>query len=97
MQDDRLRPIPGNWQRHALFSAITASLAAGGSGVALAQTGLDAEADNAAGELEEVMVTARKREENIQDIPSRSRPSASRRSTGSVSRACRMWRGSYPR
>jgi outer membrane receptor protein involved in Fe transport len=69
MQDDRLRPIPGNWQRHALFSAITASLAAGGSGVALAQTGLDAEADNAAGELEEVMVTARKREENIQDIP----------------------------
>ena len=57
---------PRSWQRNTLFTAISASLAAG-SGVALAQS--DADAEQEAGALEEVTVTARKREEHIQDIP----------------------------
>jgi len=69
MLDDRLKPIPGHWKHRKLFSAISASLAAGASGALLAQADAVDEAENAAGELEEVMVTARKREENIQDIP----------------------------
>jgi len=69
MIDDRLKPVPGPWKHRKLFSAITASLAAGTSGVAVAQSGNEAEAESAAGALEEVTVTARKREENIQDIP----------------------------
>jgi len=69
MSDDRLKPVPGHWKHRKLFSAITASLAAGGSGLAVAQSNNEAEAESAAGALEEVTVTARKREENIQDIP----------------------------
>jgi outer membrane receptor protein involved in Fe transport len=60
---------PRRWKRNTLFSAISASLAAGASGAALAQNEADGEVENAAGALEEVTVTARKREENIQDIP----------------------------
>ena len=69
MREDRLKPVPGNWKHRQLFTAITASLAAGSSGMLLAQTDNDGEAENTAGALEEVTVTARKREENIQDIP----------------------------
>ena len=69
MREDRLKPVPGNWKHRQLFTAITASLAAGSSGMLLAQTDSEGEAENAAGALEEVTVTARKREENIQDIP----------------------------
>jgi outer membrane receptor protein involved in Fe transport len=58
-----------SWKRTTLFSAISTSLAAGGSGIALAQSDVEAEAGNAAGALEEVTVTARKREEHVQDIP----------------------------
>jgi len=60
---------PRNWKRTTLFSAISTSLAAGGSGIALAQSDAEAEAGGAAGALEEVTVTARKREEHVQDIP----------------------------
>jgi outer membrane receptor protein involved in Fe transport len=69
MREDRQKPVPGNWKHRQLFTAITASLAAGSSGMLLAQTDNDGEAENTAGALEEVTVTARKREENIQDIP----------------------------
>ena len=69
MSDDRLKSVPGVWKHRKLFTAITASLAAGGSGLALAQNENEGEAESAAGALEEVTVTARKREENIQDIP----------------------------
>jgi outer membrane receptor protein involved in Fe transport len=69
MSDDRLKPVPGQWKQRRLFTAITASLAAGGSGLALAQSDNEGEAESSAGALEEVTVTARKREENIQDIP----------------------------
>ena len=69
MREDRLKPVPGNWKHRQLFTAITASLAAGSSGMLLAQTDSEGEAENTAGALEEVTVTARKREENIQDIP----------------------------
>lgn len=69
MRDDDLKGHPSDWKRRTLYGAITASLAAGGSGAAMAQSGAGDEAENAAGELEEVTVTARKREENIQDIP----------------------------
>lgn len=63
------QPLPGKWQQRKLFTAITAALAAGGSGLVVAQTNGEADAESAAGVLEEVHVTARKREENIQDIP----------------------------
>jgi len=69
MTDDQCRPLPGHWKRNSLFSAISASLAAGIPVAAHAQTGSDASAESSAGSLEEVIVTARKREENIQDIP----------------------------
>jgi outer membrane receptor protein involved in Fe transport len=73
MRDDRANPRindwQGGWKRRTLFSAISASLAAGGSGAVLAQADAADEAENAAGALEEVTVTARKREEHIQDIP----------------------------
>jgi outer membrane receptor protein involved in Fe transport len=69
MSDDYLKPFNGDWKRRRLFTAITASLAAGGSGLAVAQTDSEGEAESSAGVLEEVTVTARKREENIQDIP----------------------------
>ena len=57
------------WKRTTLFSAISTSLAAGGSGIALAQSDGQPEAASAPGALEEVTVTARKREEHVQDIP----------------------------
>ena len=76
MQDDSSITVvnapaewPRRWKRNTLFSAISASLAAGASGAAMAQNETGGEAENAAGALEEVTVTARKREENIQDIP----------------------------
>jgi len=53
------------WQRRTIFSAITASLAAGSTTTATAQEESTAETN----QLEEVIVTARKREENIQDVP----------------------------
>ena len=56
---------PLKWKRSTLFSAITASLAAGSSSVGLAQSG----DENESARLEEVIVSARKRDENIQDIP----------------------------
>jgi iron complex outermembrane receptor protein len=68
MTDERSKSIPGAWNRRQLYSAISASLAAGASGAALAQNADEGEAE-AAGMLEHVTVTARKREENIQDIP----------------------------
>ena len=69
MTTDLSKSLPGNWKQRKLFSAITASLAAGSSGLVVAQTTGENEAESAAGVLEEVTVTARKREENIQDIP----------------------------
>jgi len=66
MADDRSR-LPGGWKRSTLFSAISASLAATYGGAADAQDQQGEAADS--GALEEVIVTARKREENIQDIP----------------------------
>jgi len=67
MSLDRSLQLPGGWKRNTLFSAISASLAAsyGGAVTAQEQSG-DAPQSGA---LEEVIVTARKREENIQDIP----------------------------
>lgn len=73
MRDDQAKPLSGerlgDWKRRTLYSAISASLAAGASGAAMAQNEADGEAESAAGALEEVTVTARKREENVQDIP----------------------------
>ncbi|MSQ98975.1 MAG: TonB-dependent receptor [Xanthomonadales bacterium] len=54
-----------NWKRSAMFSAIAAGLTPGMSTVSFAQD--QDEEENA--RLEEVIVTARKRNENIQDIP----------------------------
>jgi outer membrane receptor protein involved in Fe transport len=66
---DRPDNRTGVLNRRRLFSAISAALAAGGSSAALAQTDAAGEAEAAAGGLEEITVTARKREEHIQDIP----------------------------
>jgi outer membrane receptor protein involved in Fe transport len=68
MAQDYSHPDFASWKRRRLFSAISASLAAGAAGTAVAQEQASGEAE-AAGALEEVTVTARKREENIQDIP----------------------------
>ncbi len=66
MSDDRSQ-LPGGWKHSTLFTAISASLAATQGAVAEAQ---DQQGETAqSGALEEVIVTARKREENIQDIP----------------------------
>ncbi len=56
---------PLSWKHRTLYSAISAALAAGSSGGAYAQ----AETGNNEVRLEEVIVSARKRDENIQDIP----------------------------
>ena len=69
MSDTLSRPVPGQWKRNTLFSAISASLAAGAPLAAHAQSSGNEAAESSAGALEEVTVTARKREENIQDIP----------------------------
>ncbi|MGD2129108.1 MAG: TonB-dependent receptor [Lysobacterales bacterium] len=69
MSDALSRPVPGQWKRNTLFSAISASLAAGSPLAAHAQSSGNEAAESSAGALEEVTVTARKREENIQDIP----------------------------
>ncbi len=67
MSRDVLDQLPGGWKRTSLFSAISASLAAVPGTAAMAQ---DQSSDaSESGALEEVIVTARKREENIQDIP----------------------------
>lgn len=58
--------VPANgWRRRELCSAVSAALAAGVPAVGHAQTN-PAPGSNA---LEEIIVTARKRDENIQDIP----------------------------
>jgi len=56
---------PLSWKHRTLYSAISAALAAGYSGGVYAQ----AESGNNDVRLEEVIVSARKRDENIQDIP----------------------------
>jgi len=56
---------PLSWKHRTLYSAISAALAAGSSGGVYAQ----AESGNNEVRLEEVIVSARKRDENIQDIP----------------------------
>lgn len=56
---------PGQWRRRELYTAISAALAAGSPAIGHAQAG----ADESAGALEEIIVSARKRDENIQDIP----------------------------
>jgi len=55
----------GTLNRKTVYSAVTASLAAGPQVAVHAQD----DSTEAAGPLEEVIVTARKRDENIQDIP----------------------------
>ena len=57
--------VPNRWRRRELCSAISAALAAGAPGVGHAQS--DTAGKSIA--LEEIIVTARKRDENIQDIP----------------------------
>ena len=56
---------PLDWRRRTLYSAISAALATGSTGGVHAQT----EGGNKDIRLEEVIVSARKRDENIQDIP----------------------------
>lgn len=65
MPYDQTSAIPQHWKRRTIVSAIAAALAPGWSSVAHAQDDSDSESDR----LEEVIVTARKRDENIQDIP----------------------------
>ncbi|MDH4126820.1 MAG: TonB-dependent receptor [Gammaproteobacteria bacterium] len=57
--------VANRWRRRELCSAISAALAAGAPSVGHAQSATPA-SSNA---LEEIIVTARKRDENIQDIP----------------------------
>lgn len=57
--------VPNRWRRRELCSAISAALAAGVPAVGHAQSATPG-SSNA---LEEIIVTARKRDENIQDIP----------------------------
>ncbi|MDH5305470.1 MAG: TonB-dependent receptor [Gammaproteobacteria bacterium] len=57
--------VPNRWRRRELCSAVSAALAAGAPSVGHTQS--DAPASSNA--LEEIIVTARKRDENIQDIP----------------------------
>jgi outer membrane receptor protein involved in Fe transport len=56
---------PGDWRRRELSRAISAVLAAGSPIAAQAQ----ADSGQSSAALEEIIVTARKRDENIQDIP----------------------------
>jgi outer membrane receptor protein involved in Fe transport len=56
---------PYHWRRRELCSAISAALATGSPVVGHAQAGTT----QSGGLLEEIIVTARKRDENIQDIP----------------------------
>jgi outer membrane receptor protein involved in Fe transport len=53
------------WRRRELCSAISAALAAGSPALSHAQE----DGQGSSGALEEIVVTARKRDENIQDIP----------------------------
>lgn len=65
MPHDQTGAIPQHWKRRTIVSAIAAALAPGWNGVSYAQDENESESDR----LEEVIVTARKRDENIQDIP----------------------------
>ncbi len=63
MPHDQTAAIPQHWKRRTIVSAIAAALAPGWNSVSYAQDESDSD------RLEEVIVTARKRDENIQDIP----------------------------
>ena len=62
---DQTEDNPRCWQRRAIVSAIATALAPGWASVSYAQNEDEYEDDR----LEEVIVSARKRDENIQDIP----------------------------
>lgn len=65
MSSDPAKDTSFEWKQRSIVSAIAAALVPGVSGVASAQDENEAED----GRLEEVIVSARKRDENIQDIP----------------------------
>ncbi len=65
MSRDQASNSPREWKQRTIVSAIAAALTPGWTGVVFAQE--ESEADES--RLEEVIVSARKREENIQDIP----------------------------
>lgn len=65
MRHNQTAAIPQHWKHRTIVSAIAAALAPGWNSVSYAQAGNKNESDR----LEEVIVTARKRDENIQDIP----------------------------
>jgi outer membrane receptor protein involved in Fe transport len=67
MSEDRIPTLPYKGKRKTLITAISGSLAATCGGTTVAQDEPNDAPDR--NSLEEVIVTARKREENIQDIP----------------------------